>query len=145
MVLSNLFYVGVLDMIQNVDNDITLIAVMITFVIFINFYHIFVILKTIKDGLPQPIEPYAKDKVDIGMNYHRIAVTAHYFLIIFLMLLIGSYGFSSFPTQFLLLMLFIGAMKFVLLRLVFLTNAQIYSSYQLITKENQSEVEQTLT
>jgi hypothetical protein len=65
--------------------------------------------------------------------------------IIFLMLLIGSYGFSSFPTQFLLLMLFIGAMKFVLLRLVFLTNAKFYSSYQLIAKENQSEVEQTLT
>jgi transcriptional regulator with XRE-family HTH domain len=145
IVLSNLFYVGILYMIQGIDNDITLIAVMMIFVIFINFYHIFVILKTIKDGLPPPIEPYTKDKVDIGMNYHRIAVSAHYFLIIFLMLLIGSYGFSSFPTQFLLLMLFIGAMKFVLLRLVFLSNAKFYSSYQLIAKESQSEVEQTLS
>lgn len=145
IVLSSLFYVGILYMIQDVDNDITLVAVMMTFIIFINFYHIFVILKTIKDGLPPLFEPYAKDKVDIGMNYHRIAVSAHYFLIIFLMLLIGSYGFSSFSTQYLLLMLFIGAMMFVLLRLVFLTNAKFYSSYHLIAKESQTEIEQILS
>jgi transcriptional regulator with XRE-family HTH domain len=144
IVLSILFYIGVLSMIQGVDNDTTLIAVMMIFVIFVNFYHIFIILKTITTGLPPPIELYAKDKVDIGMNYHRIAVSAHYFMIIFLMLLTGSYGFSRFSTQFLLLMLFIGAMKFILLRLVFLSNAKFYASYQLMTKDSQSETLQKL-
>jgi transcriptional regulator with XRE-family HTH domain len=144
IILTTLFYLGILYLIENVNPNIFLTTMMMTFLIFSNLYHVYLLVRYSLKGVPKQSEPYVKDKVDVQMNFHRVTITIHYVYMIILILLMGSFGFDSFPTNFTLLMLFMGSMLFLLLRMVFYVNVKFYGSYQLIVKDSESLTEQKL-
>jgi transcriptional regulator with XRE-family HTH domain len=142
--ISLFYYGGVYHMINSVEPDFLFTALITMFFMFTTALQGLVIFRLIFSPSQKDKIPYQRDNNDLGMILHRSIVTVHYVMIIFIVILIASYGHLVFPFDLLFFNLFIGLFLVVLLRLILLLNAKYYRSFQLYSENPETKTQDKL-
>jgi transcriptional regulator with XRE-family HTH domain len=140
---SFIYYAGNFTMINQYDPSVIFTSFVAIYFLLITGLHLLVIGKLFINGLPSEKLPYLKDRIDLGMFLHRVIVTSHYVMVIFLTLLVSAYGHKVFPFDLLIFNLFTGVFLFILLRIILNINSILYDSYVLFSQDpdtNKSEI-----
>jgi transcriptional regulator with XRE-family HTH domain len=140
-----IYYAGNFTMINQVDENIVFTSLVVIFTLLATFLHVIAILQTLMQGIPSARLPYLKDRIDLGMLLHRVIVTGHYMMIIFLTLLVSAYGHELFPFELLIFNLFLGIFLFILLRIILNLNSKFYHSYVLFSKNENTKTSEILS
>lgn len=140
-----LYYAGNFTMINQVDENIVFNSVVVIFTVLMTALHVIAIFHSLMQGTPSAHLPYLKDRIDLGMLLHRVIVTAHYVMIIFLTLLVSAYGHDLFPFELLIFNLFVGIFVFILLRMILNLNSNFYHSYVLYSQNTDTKKPEVLS